>query len=164
MNLGAGETVVRMGEYAVAIAPATLVTLALGSCVAMVLHDSASGIGAMAHVLLPASSLSRDRGNRARSVDTAVPLLVESLERHGADLRRTTAKLVGGAAMFATLIPKGTVGMGERNVLASRIALRTAGIAVVGEAVGGGSSRSVWFDVARGTVTVRMVGREPTVL
>jgi chemotaxis protein CheD len=164
MSLGAGETVVRMGEFAVAIAPATMVTLGLGSCVAIVLHDSTSGIGSMAHVLLPAASLSRDRGNRARSVDTAVPLLVESMGRHGADMRRTTARVVGGAAMFGSLIPAGTMNMGERNVVATRIALRAAGIPVVGESVGGETSRSVWFDVARGTVTVRTIGRESAVL
>ena len=82
----------------------------------------------------------------------------------GADVLRFVARLVGGASMFASLLPAGTVPMGERNVLAARAALRAAGIPVVGEVIGDTVGRSVWFDVARGSVHIRSVGREDRVL
>jgi chemotaxis protein CheD len=60
--------------------------------------------------------------------------------------------------MFANLVPAGTSHMGQRNVMACRTAVRTAGLPVAAEAVGGEAGRSVWFDVRTGKITVRRVG------
>ena len=82
----------------------------------------------------------------------------------GADIAHIVARLVGGASMFANLMPTATMAMGHRNVLAARSALRAAGIPIVGEEVGDTIGRSVWFDIARGSVVVRSVAREDRVL
>ncbi len=66
--------------------------------------------------------------------------------------------------MFADLLAAGAVHIGERNVDACRRGLREASIPIVGEAVGGQKSRSVWVDPSGGTVTVRMVGGATTEL
>ena len=76
----------------------------------------------------------------------------------GADGRRVTARLAGGASMFAGLAAAGSVQMGERNVAAVRQVLTRMGIPVSRELVGGTLGRSVWFDVASGRVSVRSVG------
>jgi chemotaxis protein CheD len=152
------ETIVRVAEWAAERGDRVLVTLGLGSCVAIMLHDARAQVGAMAHVLLPSRSLSRDVTNPAKFPETAVPFLVERLCELGADPRRLSAKLAGGASMFAQLMTPGSVQMGERNVLAARAALRIAGIALAGEAVGGGSGRSVHMSVADGRVEIRTVG------
>ncbi len=164
MTVPAGETVVRMGEYAIARGGAVLAALGLGSCVAVILHDPSAGVGGLAHVVLPSASLSRLHDKPARAAETAVPLLVAEMQIHGAEAARVTARLVGGASMFANLLLAGTVSMGERNLLAARAALRGAGIPVVGEAVGDRFGRSVWFDVRLGTVLVRAVGQADHVL
>jgi len=164
MLSGNVETIVKLAEYAVVRGSGTLATLGLGSCVAVVLHDATRQVGALGHVLLPSRSLARDSGRPAKFADQAVPAMLEAMGKAGADPRRIEARLVGGAAMFAALLPTGTVHMGERNVLACRKALRTGGIPIVAEEVGGDSGRSVYFDVASGTVTVRAVGHEAIVL
>ena len=80
----------------------------------------------------------------------------------GADRRRLTARLAGGASMFANLVPAGSMQMGDRNVIAVREVLNHLAIPIVGEAVGGSNGRSVWFTVADGQVEVRSAGqREP---
>ncbi len=150
-------TLVRLGALAVTNGGDTLSALGLGSCVAVIVHDPEKGVGGLAHVLLPSHSLSRDRTNPARAADTAVPILVQRMIEHGASPRRIVARLVGGASMFADLLAAGTMHIGERNILACRLALREAGIPVIAEAVGGKNSRSVWFDVEKGTVTVRSI-------
>ncbi len=160
----AREIVVHMGAYAVLRGEGTVAALGLGSCVAVILHDRHAQVVALAHVVLPSASLSRDRDRPARFADTAVPLLVGGMKIEGADVARIVARLVGGASMFANLLAAGTVPMGERNVLAARAALRAAGISIVGEAVGGSSGRSVWFDARRGTALVRSVGAEDRAL
>lgn len=152
------ESVVRVADWAAGRGEHVLVTLGLGSCVAIMLHDAVARAGAMAHVLLPSRSLARDATNVAKFPETAVPFLVERLRELDADPRRLVAKLVGGASMFAQLTAPGSVQMGERNVAAARSALRAAAIPVVAEAVGGGAGRSVRFYVEDGRVEVRSVG------
>jgi len=158
------EVVVQMGEYAVVQGEGVLAALGLGSCVAVILHDRHARVAGLAHIVLPSTSLSRDRDRPARAAETAVPLLVGAMKAEGADAARMVARLVGGASMFANLMAAGTVSMGERNALAARAALRSAGIPVVGESVGDTYGRSVWFDVRRGTAVIRSVGREDRVL
>lgn len=161
MKVTTGEANVGMGDYAIGTAGSTLIVLGLGSCVAMLIGDPVAQVGALMHVLLPSQSLSRDHAKATRSPDTGVPLVLAELARAGAEPRRLRGRLVGGATMFADLLPAGTVHIGERNVVACRSALRDAGIPVVAESVGGKRSRSLWYDVGADVVTVRSVGGEP---
>ncbi len=159
-----GATYVRVAQAAVGGADDTLVTLGLGSCVAIVLHDEDARVGGLAHVLLPEPALSRDQGNVNKFATTAVPALVSEMARLGARPGRLTARLVGGAAMFQGLMVPGSLNMGARNVMAAREALRRAGIPVLAEEVGGDYGRSVRFQVGAGKTTVSSVGRTDVVL
>lgn len=147
------ERRVGLADFAVA-REGLIVTMGLGSCVAIVLHDAAAHVGAMAHVLLPDPALSRDGENPAKFPSTAVPLLVSEMRRLGAGAG-TTARLVGGASMFRSILASAGLNIGERNVLAARRALEAAGVPLVGEDVGGEHGRSVFLDVGTGGVTVR---------
>ena len=158
------ERIVKVADWAAERGNAVIVTLGLGSCVAIMLHDSNAGAGAMAHILLPSKSLARDATNLAKFPETAVPLLVEQLTALGAEPRRLVAKLAGGASMFAQLMTPGSLQMGERNIVAARGVLRAAGIPIAAEAVGGGSGRSLRFYVADGRVEVRSVGTDACVI
>ena len=158
------ETIVKVADWAADRGDGVLVTLGLGSCVAIMLHDPQTKTGAMAHVLLPSTSLARDLTNRAKFPETAVPLLIERLKALGADPRRLVAKLAGGARMFSQLVTPGTIQMGERNVLASRSALRAASIPVIRESVGGDRGRSVRFYMKDGRVEIRSVGADADVI
>jgi chemotaxis protein CheD len=158
------ETIVKVADWTVDRGDAVIVTLGLGSCVAIMLHDPELRAGGMAHVLLPSPSLSRDTANKAKFPDSAVPLLVERLKGLGADPRRLVAKLAGGASMFSQLVTQGTIQMGERNVLACRSALRTAAIPIIREAIGGERGRSVRFYLEDGRAEIRSVGADVTII
>jgi chemotaxis protein CheD len=145
---------VRVSELQVVSAPATLVALALGSCVAVILHDPVTRVGGVAHVLLPSQAMSRMPSGPGRFAQTAVPTLVERMIARGARAPDIVARLVGGASMFNSLTPPGSIQMGERNVLAAREALHRHGIRLAGEAVGGDFGRTVIFDVETGRVVV----------
>lgn len=159
MNNRPSATYVKVAQHAVGGPDDTLVTLGLGSCVAIVLLDPEARVGGMAHVLLPEPALSRDRSNESKFASTAVPLLVREMARRGARPGRLQGRLAGGAAMFQTLMVPGTLNMGERNIRAAREALERAGIPLLGESVGGDFGRSVRFLVGAGTTTVTSVGR-----
>ena len=158
------EVIVKVADWAAERGDGVIVTLGLGSCVAIMLHDPQMKAGAMAHVLLPSRSLAHDTSNLAKFPESAVPLLVERLKALGAEPRRLVAKLAGGASMFSQLMTPGTIQMGERNIVASRNALRAASIPIVKEAVGGERGRSVRFHVKDGRVEIRSVGANAEVI
>ena len=151
------DIIVKVADLQVGGAGDHLITVGLGSCIAIVLHDRTACVGGLAHVLLPSPALTRPDGNLAKSPHTAVPRLLELMAERGGSRRRVTARLVGGASMFAALSPPGTIQMGERNVVASRQVLHNHGIPLVGEAVGGDFGRTVRLDIASGTLEVRSV-------
>jgi chemotaxis protein CheD len=151
------EIVVQVADLKVGCGDEVLMTVGLGSCVAILLHDPAAQIGGMAHILLPSPALSRNDDNPAKFPQSAVPKLLELMARQGANPRRITGRLAGGASMFSSLAAPGTVQMGERNVVASRQALNAHGIPLVGQAVGGDYGRTVRLRAADGRVEVQSV-------
>lgn len=155
---------VKVAQHAVGTSADTLVTLGLGSCVAIMLHDPVARVGGLAHVLLPEPSLARDLSNPSKFASSAVPLMLKELAAAGGRLSRFEARLVGGASMFASLMVPGTLNMGERNIRASREALRQAGVPILAEEVGGDFGRSVRFRVGEGRTLVTSVGRVDIVL
>ncbi|MGH7629070.1 MAG: chemotaxis protein CheD [Gemmatimonadales bacterium] len=150
------DLLVRVADLNVGGEGDALVTVGLGSCVAIVLHDAVVRVGGMAHVLLPSPALSR-QDNPAKCPQTAVPALLERMAQRGASPRRITARIAGGASMFAGLTPPGTVQMGERNVVAARETLREIGLPLVGEDVGADYGRTVRFRVADGRMEISSV-------
>ena len=146
-----------MADLRCGLADDTLVTVGLGSCVAILLYDAEARVGGMAHILLPSPALSRKDGNPAKFPQTAVPRLIELMAADGAKPQRISARLVGGASMFAALAPPGTIQMGERNLVAARQVLNTHRVPLVGEAVGGDFGRTVRFRVGDGRVQISTV-------
>ena len=148
-----GEVVVEIADFAVASGDAVLVTAGLGSCVALGLHNPATGIAGLAHILLPSVGIGPPSIHPAKYADTGVPLLVEEMRRRGAK-GQIVARMAGGARMFAALLPSG-INMGQRNIDATRAALYKLGIPVIAEDVGGEFGRSVRVVAATGAMTVR---------
>jgi chemotaxis protein CheD len=149
------EQRVRIAHHAVKRGSGLLVTVGLGSCVAIALHDPMARVGALAHVLLPEADEGRETLNRAKFASTAVPLLLEEMRAMGAP-GPYVAKLAGGASLFGPLLAVGG-SVGVRNIEAARAALAAARVRVAGEDVGGSFGRTVSLDVASGTFTVKSV-------
>jgi chemotaxis protein CheD len=152
-----GEIIVKVADLRFGTANDILMTIGLGSCVAIVLYDATAHVGGLAHVLLPSPALARQNSHPAKFPQTAVPLLLEQMGQHGASIRRISARLIGGASMFSGLGAPGTIQMGERNIVASRQTLHQHGVAIVGEATGGDFGRTVRLWVADGRVEVSSV-------
>ncbi|MEO9036265.1 MAG: chemotaxis protein CheD [Gemmatimonadaceae bacterium] len=143
-----------VADYAVAT-EGTICTIGLGSCVAIVLHDPTAKVGALAHVLLPNQSMSRDQSNPAKFPSTVLPILLREMRELGANLSRIRAKIAGGASMFGNVLVSSGVNIGERNIVAVRDALADARVPIVGEDTGSNYGRSVYLFVEDGRVEVR---------
>ena len=152
------ERKVGIGELDVLQGDGLLRTL-LGSCVGLVLHDAAKCVGGLAHIVLPDSKGAAQQ--LGKYADTALPELIRRIEFAGGRTRNLTAKLAGGANMFATT---NATAIGEQNLAMVETLLKTAGIPVLGRHCGGRQGRRLAYHVLTGTVTVELVGGSPIVL
>lgn len=149
------NVIVGISDMAYSKAPDVLATYALGSCVGICIYDKHNHIGGLSHVLLPQST-TNDKNQAMKFANTAIPLLLENLLKMGAVKPYMTAKIVGGAQMFAMNNTASSVAqIGQRNVEAVKIALRTANIRIIAEDTGLDYGRSVFFDLATGIVKVK---------
>lgn len=132
-------------------ANSTLVTHALGSCIAVIIHDPVAGVGGLLHLMLPESSVDPSKANVKPHMfaDTGIPDLFHLAYARGAEKKRLSVRLVGGAQVMD---PNGVFNIGKRNHLACRKILWSAGVMIHGEATGGNISRTVRLDVGTGRV------------
>ena len=164
MNPPVSEIRVKVADYAVARGPQVIATIGLGSCVAIALYDRDTQIGALAHILLPNQSMSRETGNPAKFPDTIVPVMLEEMRALGTRHARVYAKIAGGASMFGQLVSATGLNVGERNVIATREALAASGVPIVAEDTGLDYGRSVYFHLADGRLEVRSLKKGDRVI
>ena len=164
MNRDATDIRVKVADYAVRRGPFIITTIGLGSCVAIALYDRDTQVGALAHILLPSLSMSRETSNPAKFPETIVPIMLEEMRELGTRNARVSAKIVGGASMFGQLVNGSGINVGERNVLATREALAAAGVPIIAEDTGLDYGRSVYFHLADGRVEVRSLRKGDRVL
>ena len=150
-----GTIVIGISECAVTRDPeASLATYALGSCIAVAIHDPVAKVAGMLHFLLPDSNLdvSRAEAKPFMFADKGIPMLVKQLIEAGADKKRLTVWVAGGAQV---LDDKGVFDIGKRNHVSMRKAMWKAGLLVHAEATGGTISRSVRLENGTGKFWVR---------
>ncbi|MBU4304583.1 MAG: chemotaxis protein CheD [Candidatus Omnitrophica bacterium] len=158
------EIHVGMADMKVARSPAILTSLGIGSCVGIVLYYPRLKIGGMAHIMLPDIEVVRNKSNRAKFANTAVPDLLREMEQMGAEKLMIKAKIMGGAHMFCFAKSSTVFNIGERNVEKVKQILQELRIKIVAEDTGGCYGRSLFFDLDTGLVRVRTIAHGEKIL
>lgn len=149
--------IVGIGEKQIANYPNKLQALGLGSCIGLSLYDPVTRIGGLAHIMLPNSN-SNKSDMRGKYADTATNDLYEEMLKCKVKKENLVAKIVGGASMFN--LQNDTLKIGEKNIHATKDALKKLGIPIISEDVGGSIGRTIILHTATGDVEIRSVNRE----
>ncbi len=146
---------VGMADFRIGVAPLRMYTMALGSCVGIVIYDSFERMGSLAHVMHPNRSKVKNNSNPAKFVDSAIENMVSRMVRCGSRKDRLVAKIFGGARMFKHITDGGgIIQIGTENIKASRAVLKSFGIPIIAECVGGTVGRTLLFRISDGSVVV----------
>jgi chemotaxis protein CheD len=151
--------IVGIGDCKVSRDPSDiLITHALGSCIAVLVHDPVAKVAGLLHYMLPESSLDTGKAEKRPFMfaDTGIPLLFANACQLGAVKSRLVVMAAGGAQM---LDPNGTFNIGQRNHQAMRKIFWKHGVILHKEEVGGTSSRTIKIAVATGRVQLSMAGQ-----
>ena len=133
---------------------AVLVTYALGSCIAVAIHDPVARVGGLLHFMLPEGAPGppqQDR-NPYMYADSGIPLLFREAYEKGAEKRRLRVHVAGGAQVMD---PTGVFSIGKRNSVAMRKIFWKAGVLIHGDETGGNIARTVRLEIASGRFFVR---------
>ncbi len=150
---------VGVSDLAIQRGHGTVITHALGSCVAVCGYDATTKIAGILHALLPQGKQEPERSLQqpATFADAGVVALKKALIAAGAAPAAIRAKLVAAAAVL-NMSERFTVG--QRNIFSARKALWKAQIPIDAEEVGGRIVRTVWIDVQSGALRIRTPGME----
>ena len=144
------------GEYYVTLHDEAITTV-LGSCVSACVRDPATGVGGMNHFMLPGETGRRmDRWGgddclMSRYGVAAMEMLINDILKLGAQKQRLELKFFGGGKVLAMEANN----IGERNVDFVRQFMRTEGLSIAAEDLGGTFPRKVNYFPKTGRAMVR---------
>lgn len=148
---------VGIADIKVASPPDILRTI-LGSCVGICLFDKKNSIGGLAHIMLP--RINERSLSKKKYADSAIPLLLEEMERLGAAREVIIAKIVGGATMFKMSDESNVNNIGQSNITAVKDILKELNIKIIAEELGGEYGRTIDFYVDTGMVKIKTMNKQ----
>ena len=127
----------------------TLITYALGSCLAIAIYDPVARVGGLLHFMLPEASSDATQTGKSPYMfaDSGIPLMFRQAYDKGAQKRRMRVRVAGGARIMNEA---GVFNIGPRNCLAMRKIFWKAGLIIHGEETGGRSARTVRLEMSSG--------------
>lgn len=151
--------IVGIGGLAATNTPGDVVkTIALGSCVGIILLDPRRRAVGLLHVALPDSNINRDLAvaKPGYFADTGIPFLISRMAGLGCQASQLIVKLAGGASIMD---PNENFNIGKRNLLAIKKILWRYSLGAAVEETGDSISRTVTVEVDTGRVVISSPGR-----
>lgn len=134
------------GELRVSSEPVILRAVAIGSCVAVIVHDRIQKTGGLAHIMLPGRSIATESESRTKYTEDAIDVLFEAFRKLGSENCDLEISIVGGA----NVLREGNI---PKKVTKSvKDYLKKLNLGWQKERIGGTERRSVFLDTATGTV------------
>ena len=155
---------VGMADLNICKSPDGITTLGLGSCVGIAMRDPQTGVGGLAHIMLPDSTQIQNNSNIPKFADTGIEDLVKKVVAAGASRSRLVAKIAGGAQMFSFTSSSSLGRVGDRNVEAVKKKLNELRIPILAEDTGKNYGRTVIFYPENGNFVIRAVGQPEKVI
>ena len=152
------DLVVGISDLKVSSNPAdSMITYALGSCIAVAVYDPAAKVGGLLHYMLPDSTLDAAKAKEtpAMFADTGIPLLFKSCYKLGADKKRMVVKVAGGASI---LDESNFFRIGQKNIMAMRKLFWSNNVLIDAEDTGKNFNRTVRIDLGTGKFYIKRAG------
>lgn len=153
-----GEMIVNVhaGDCFVTDKKDEIATTVLGSCIAACIRDPIAKVGGMNHFLLPGNETTQSDSLRFGAF--AMEQLINEILKRGGQRERLEIKIFGGGNVI-----KSSAMIGTKNADFVRDYLRTEGIPIVSEDVGGELPRKVRYYPVTGRAMVRKLQRRDDV-
>ena len=150
LSVGLGELVISQNPEDI------LVAYGLGSCVGVGMYSPTKIIAGLLHAVLPECTDSNK--SSTKFVDTGIPIMLEKMQKAGADLKTLQIYMAGGANMLINTSLSKSFDIGTRNSAAARSMFAKLNLKLINSETGGNTGRTVRLYVVSGKYTVRVIG------
>lgn len=157
--MGSNNVKVGIADLNLVLDPGTIMTIGLGSCIGIALYDRMLKVAGLSHIMLPDSTQFKNATNPMKFADSAIPILIDKMQKQGCRKQNIVAKIAGGASMFNFSDKSIISDIGKRNSDAVRKTLKDIGIPIVAEDTGGNKGRTMILESGTGKVTLKIVGK-----
>lgn len=157
--MGSNNVKVGIADLNLVLDPGTIMTIGLGSCIGIALYDRMLKVAGLSHIMLPDSTQFKNATNPMKFADSAIPILIDKMQKQGCRKQNIVAKIAGGASMFNFSDKSIISDIGKRNSDAVRKTLKDIGIPIVAEDTGGNKGRTMILEAGTGKVTLKIVGK-----
>ncbi|WP_294400580.1 chemotaxis protein CheD [uncultured Clostridium sp.] len=157
--MGSNDVKVGIADLNLVLDPGTIMTIGLGSCIGIALYDRMLKVAGLSHIMLPDSTQFKNATNLMKFADSAIPILIDKMQKQGCRKQNIVAKIAGGASMFNFSDKSIISDIGKRNSDAVRKTLKDIGIPIVAEDTGGNKGRTMILEAGTGKVTLKIVGK-----
>lgn len=146
---------IHIGDYYASRTPVIISTI-LGPCAAVCLHDPDRKIGGMNHILLPGQSITaKNPGGDSRYGINAMELLINQMMKLGADRKKLTAKVFGGATILPSISSVFNTGMKNIEFVVDFLLFEK--IPITSYNFGGVDSRRIYFHTDTNEVLMKKI-------
>jgi chemotaxis protein CheD len=139
------KRMLNINEIDVTDEPLVYTCFGLGSCIGLFITDRLKKISGGAHIAMPSSLTDGEFMGASHMIN----LLLKSFEDMGSDLNGLTAKITGGANMYAS-----SLDIGDQNIKVVQEQLIRKRIFIAATDVGGKVSRTARFNSATGELQI----------
>lgn len=127
----------------------------LGSCIGVSAYDPTCKLGAMIHIVLPYINNGKEDFSPAKYANTAIPYMVNELEKRGAEKDRLIIKIAGGAKILNCIPAGSALDIGEKNVIAVTEAFSKVNLRIHNQDVRGNIGRTMSLYIKDGKTIVK---------
>jgi chemotaxis protein CheD len=151
--------VVGVGDMKIAQAGDVIVTHALGSCLGLTIYDPVTRMGGLLHAMLPLCKINPEKAasNPHMFVESGVACLLQELYQMGVQKKKVIVKAAGCGSPIGK---NEMFQIGERNFTILKKILWKNNILLAASDIGGTKSRTVYFDLSTGEVTISSKGEK----
>ena len=157
--MDSSEIKVGIADLNLVLDPGIIMTIGLGSCIGIALYDNKLKVAGLSHIMLPDSTQFKNVTNPMKFADSAIPILIDRMEKQGCKKQNIIAKIAGGASMFNFSDKSIISDIGKRNSEAVKKSLKEIGIPIVAEDTGGNKGRTMILEASNGKVILKTVGK-----
>lgn len=154
----ATELHVRIGQVKIGT-PGQRLTAILGSCIGIGFFLKSREIYGLAHCLLSQSTATSKKGGGGRHVDQAIETLLHQMDIQPDERRQLRVVLAGGANMSMPVDTPPEQLVGSINAKFARKTLRTVGLRLLDDDLGGTNGRRITINCATGEYEILQIPR-----
>ena len=153
--------VVNIADYKLGKGDKKFITRDLGSCIGIAIHDPATAVGGLIHIMLPKyiASHFETTPNPAKYADAGLDEMIKEMVCKGASRQRMVAKIAGGAHMVKLESSLKSKDISSKNLEAVQSKLEELQIPILASEVGEDYPRTVVFDLETGSMRIMTAGR-----